>query len=445
MQKKTPKMKHKIIYSLLLLSLPFIDLYGQQKLNLKDAIGIALENNYNIKLSDNNNKIAENNLSYANSGFLPSVTGNLTDINNIQTSKVDLANGETREANNAKTSTLNYGVNLNWKIFDGFKMFADYNQLQQLEKLGDLNAKLTVQTTIASVIEAYYNLASQKKQLTATQTALDVSSVRLKNANSRYTLGRGSKLELLAAKVDLNTDTAQLLMQEDRIKTQKIKLNQLMSRNLQTDFVIDDDILIDKSLVYDNLKTLVDSQNPDVMSAEIEMKISEIYIKQVKANRFPIVSLNSGYNFANSTSPPTGFALRSNSRGLNYGVTASINIFNGFQQSRSEKNAKLSLTNATLDYERIKQDVDAQLLTSFQSYETSLRLISLEQKNVEVAKENLNITLEKYKLGSIVPLELREAQRNFMDANARYANALYQAKLSEITLKEITGNISLGN
>lgn len=437
-------MKNKLyLYSLLFLYLPFGDVSAQQKLNLKDAITIALENNYNIKLSNNESQISKNNLGYANSGFLPSLTGNLSDVNNIQTSKVDLANGETREANNAKSSSLNYGVSLNWKIFDGFKMFADYNQLQELEKLGNLNAQLTVQTTIANVIEAYYNLASQKKQLASLQTALEVSTVRLKNANARYTLGKGSKLELLAAKVDLNTDTSQLLMQQDQIKTGKIKLNQLMARNLQTDFDINDDIIIDTGLVYENLKTLADSQSPDLKTAEINQKISEIYVKQVKANRFPVISLNSGYNFAKNTSPPTGFALRSNNRGFNYGLTASINIFNGFQQTRSEKNAKLSLENANLSLAQVKQDIDAQLINSFQNYQTGLQLISLEKKNVEVAEENLNITLEKYKLGSIVPLELREAQRNFMNANARYANALYQAKISEITLKEITGTISL--
>ena len=330
-----PKMKQKtLIYSLLLFCLPFGDLSAQEKLDLKEAITIALQNNYNIKLSNNENKIAENDLRYGKTALLPSITGNLNDVNNIQTSNVDLANGETREANNAKTTNLSYGVSLNWRIFDGFQMFANYDRLQELEKLGDLNAKLTVQTTIADVIEAYYNLASQKKQLAAIQTALEVSEVRLKNAQSRYTLGKGAKLELLAAKVDLNTDTTQLLMQQDLIKNGKIRLNQLMSRDLKTDFDIDDDISIDKSLVYENLKTAADTQNPDVRTAEINKTISEIYVRQVKANRFPVISLNSGYNFSKSTSPPTSFSLRSNTKGFNYGVTASINIFNGWQQNR---------------------------------------------------------------------------------------------------------------
>lgn len=430
-------------YILLSLLLPFGNVVAQQNLNLKEAISIALQNNYDIKLSNNQNEISKNDLSYGKAGFLPSLTGNLNDVNNIQTSKVDLANGESREANNAKTTNLNYGVSLNWRIFDGFQMFAAYDRLKELEKLGELNAQLTVQTTIANVIEAYYNLAAQKKQLEAIETALEVSSVRLKNAQSRYKLGKGAKLELLAAKVDLNTDTTQLLKQQDLIRTGKIKLNQLMARDLQITFNIDDTISIDQTLIYQNLKALVEVQNPDVKTAQINRTISELYLKQVRGGRYPVVALTSGYNFSKTTSPPTGYSLRSNTKGLNYGLTASINVFNGLQQTRAEKEAKLLLDNSNLDFEKIKQDVNAQLLTTYQSYQTSLALVKLEEKNVGVAKENLDITLEKYRLGSIVPLELREAQRNYMDATARYANALFDAKLSEVTLKEITGNISL--
>lgn len=416
---------------------------AQEKLSLKQAITIALENNYNIKLSNNQSEIIKNDVTYGNAGILPSVTGNLTDNNRVETSEVDLASGQTRNASNAKTTNINYGVGLNWRIFDGFQMFANYERLQELQKLGDLNAKLTVQTTIADVIEAYYDLVTQQKQLEATQTALEVSRIRIKNADSRYKIGKGSKLELLAAKVDLNADTTQLLRQEDLIRSGKIRLNQLLARDLRSAFNLEEDLNIDKGLVYDQLKALSDTQNPNLQTAIVNQKISALNLRQIKGARYPVIALTSGYNFANSTSPPTGFALRSNSRGLNYGFTASVNIFNGFQQNRLEKNAKLEIEASKYNLDFTKQTIDAQLLTAYQNYQTNLQLIFLEESNIAVAKENLDITLEKYRLGSIVPLELREAQRNFIDANARYANALFQTKLAEIALKEITGTINI--
>ncbi|MBK0383291.1 TolC family protein [Pedobacter sp. SD-b] len=430
-------------YLIVVLVFPFASIKAQEKLSLQKALTIALENNYSIKISKVQKSISSNDLSLGNAGFLPSLTGNLNQTNNIQTSTVDLASGGSRNANNAKTTNLNYGVSLNWKVFDGFTMFANYDRLKELEKLGELNAQLTVQTTIVNVINTYYNLISQDNQLQATKTALEVSQTRLKNANNRYKLGKGSRLELLAAKVDLNTDTTQLLRQQDLIKTIKIQLNQFLARDLSTEFEIIDDVNIDKSLVYDDLKLAVNSKNTDIQTASVNQKIAEIYIKQIKGNRYPNISLTSGYNFSQSTSPPTGFSIRSNNRGFNYGLTASINIFNGFGQNRLEKAAQLELQSANYDLQRIKQDVNANLLTAYLNYQTNLKLLLLEQSNVEVAKENLDITLEKYKLGSIVPLELREAQRNYIDANARYANALYVTKISEVSIKEITGTLSI--
>ncbi len=423
--------------------IPFVSAKAQEKLSLEEAIRVALSNNYAIKLSKNQAEITKNEVTLGNAGILPVVTGNLTKVSRIETSHVDLASGDTRDAANAKSSNLSYGPGLNWKIFDGFQMFANYDRLKELERLGELNAKITVQTTIADVIEAYYDLLTQQSQLDATKTALEVSQIRLKNAQSRYTLGRGSKLELLAAKVDLNTDTTSLLRQQDLIATGKIRLNQLMARDLKTDFTVEEDYHIDKTLVYENLKASSEKQNPDLQTAIINQKIAELNLKQVKGARYPVVAFTSGYNFAKTTSPPTSFSLQSNTHGLNYGLTASINIFNGFQQNRVEKSARLEIESAKLDLSRIKQAVDAQLLTAYQNYQTNLQLVFLEQSNMEVAKENLDITLEKYRLGSIVPLELREAQRNYIDANARYSNSLYQAKLAEVGLKEIIGSIDI--
>lgn len=422
---------------------PCKNLKAQEKMSLKEALTIALENNYSIKLSNTAQEITNNNATYGNSGFFPSVNGTLTNVNRVETSSVDLASGQTREATNAKSKTLNYGVSLNWKVFDGMQMFATYENLQNLKKQGELNAKLTIQNTIANVIEAYYYLVAQQKQLVATQTALEVSQIRLKNAQNRYRIGKGSKLELLAAKVDLNSDTTLLLRQEDLIRSNKISLNQLLARDLKTAFKLDEELEIDDQLIYEDLKKLADLQNLELQIALLNKKITEVEYKKTKGAKYPSLSLTSGYNFANATNPPTSFSLQSNSRGFNYGLTASLNIFNGGQQNREEKNAKLEIESSKYQLDFTKQTIGAQLLSAYQNYKTNLQLIALEKSNVAVAEENLTITLEKYRLGSIVPLELREAQRNFIDANARYANALFEAKLAEIALKEIAGNINI--
>ncbi len=182
--------------------------------------------------------------------------------------------------------------------------------------------------------------------------------------------------------------------------------------------------------------------NPSLQAAFINKKIAELTLKEVKAAKYPLIGLNSGYEFNRSTSP-TGFNTQFRANGLTYGLTASINIFNGFLQRQNERNAKIAINSSELTFDKTKQDLLTQLTTAFQNYNTYIELVKLERKNVELAKQNLSITLDKYRLGSIAPLELREAQRNAIDANSRYVEMQYQAKLAEIALKEISGTLNI--
>ena len=170
--------------------------------------------------------------------------------------------------------------------------------------------------------------------------------------------------------------------------------------------------------------------------------MAEINLRQVKAARYPQVGVNTGYNITNSATP-AGFARSQNTNGLAYGLTASINIFNGNNQNRQETNAKLLIENATISAGKTKQNIEAQIDNFYINYLSGLDLMRIDISNVAIAKQNLDISLEKYKLGNITPLEIREAQRNYLSAQSMYYQAQYQAKTAEITLKEITNNINI--
>ena len=201
-------------------------------------------------------------------------------------------------------------------------------------------------------------------------------------------------------------------------------------------------INIDANLAYTQLAELTQQQNPNVQNAFINQKIASLNLKSIRGARYPTVSLNTGYSRANSTSP-TGFNQKFEANGFTYGVSAKINIFDGFIQRQQERNAKIEIDNSLLNLNKTKLNVNAQLLTAFQNYRTYLDLVKLEQRNLDIANENLDITLTKYRLGSIAPLELREAQRNAINAKNRFIEMQYQTKIAEITLKEISGSINL--
>lgn len=419
-----------------------VHVVAQELMSVKEAVEVALENNYAIRLSQNELKIAKENVTYGNAGIMPTVTANLTQNNSVQNSTQTQSSGEQRSLDNAKNNNLNYGVSLGWTLFDGMGMFARYERLQELEKQGTVNFQRMVLATVGDVITLYYTIVEQQNLLAALDSSIIISEERLRTAENRFSIGKASKLEVLNVQVNLNADVSARLRQQEVVRNMKINLNSLLARDLDISFSVDKEVHIDKSLVYDELLNRAVAVNPDLQLVAINKRIAELELKNIKGGRYPTVRLNSGYNFSRTESS-LGFVSKSNGRGLNYGITASMNIFDGFNQKRNEKVAKLQIDQAGMQIEQQELFVKTNIKTAYETYITNIELAKLEEKNEEIARENLNITLAKYTIGSISAVEFRDAQENFINAISRYNSALLQAKLSEVQLKELTGQIDL--
>ncbi|WP_276090828.1 TolC family protein [Pedobacter sp. JY14-1] len=420
----------------------FMPLHAQEKLSLKEAVTVALKNNYDIRLVNNDVQIATNNVNAGNAGLLPRLDASFSDGGSRQNTTRTQSNGNEQTLSGVRNTNMSYGASLGWTIFDGLQMFTNYERLKELQKQGEVTAKATVLNTISTVISAYYNVLKEQQLVMARDSALDVSQLRLRIANNKLSIGRGSKLDVITAQVDYNTDTSAYLQEIGLLKNAKTALNQVMARDVNTDLIAEGDITVDSALNYTTLAGQMQQLNPDLQNAFISKKLAELNLKQIKGQRYPVIGVNGGYEYQRSTSP-TGFNTQQKTKGFTYGVTASLNIFNGFLQRQNERNAKISVNSSELALEKTRQDISAQLTAAYQDYQTSLNLLKVEGNNVEIARQSLDITLAKYRLGSIAPLELREAQRNAIDAVTRLLEARYQAKLNEISLKEISGTLNI--
>ncbi len=417
-----------------------LQLQGQDVLKLEDAIKIALENNYDIKIAKNNLKIDETNSTAGNAGMFPTLSATVANNNSILNTTQTQASGDKRTLDNAINMNLTYGVGLDWTIFDGMRMFARREQLKVLQKQGEAELKLAIITRISDVYATYFDLVQQQQQIKALDTAIVISNQRLTTAQNRYSIGKAAKLEVLNAQVDLNTDVSSRLKQLELYQNSKIRLNEILARDTKLDFKVKDKITIDASLKYDELKSLSEKQNPQLQAQLLEKNSAELQLKQVKAGRYPTVRINSGYNFTRSEAS-LGFVTQSSGRGFVYGINASVPIFDGFNQNRNEKVAKLQVENVESTINQQKIALESQLGMAYQSYLTNLELTKVEEKNSEIAKQNLDITLAKFKIGTITPIEYRTAQLNFVNALVRYSNAQFQTKLFEISLKELSGTL----
>lgn len=431
------------------LILPFFFLVcsvdAQGILSHEEAIKISLENTYSIKIAKSNQKIAENNNSAGNAGMLPTVAGNINknySINGLTLQPFDVT-FPTIERSNVLNNNGGAGVNAIWTLYDGLGMFVARDRLRELQKTTVTQLESTIENSIAQVSNAYYDIIRQSRRVKNLKQGLDISNDRLKLSRDRYEVGQGSKVDFLSAQVDFNEDRAALIAQEQALESSKINLNSLLIRNLQTEFNTLDTIVYDKNLSLETLREATLKQNPSLVLAEQNKRLAEFDLKLQKAAQYPQIDLLTGYNY-NSTNSGAGQPQATKSLqsfAFNYGLRASINIFDGYNQKRRIQNAKIGQEIANYQEGDLRNQLNATLERTFLSYKNALELIQLETENYKIARQNIDIAFERYKVGNSTAYELREVQRNAVAAETRLIESEFNAKITEIELLRLSSKI----
>jgi outer membrane protein len=317
-------------------------------------------------------------------------------------------------------------------------MFHTKNRLEELEKQGIAMSQSVLQNIVAQIAREFYTVALEQIRLGLLEENIGLSEDRMNIARNMYEVGKSSKMEYLQAQVDLNRDKSNYMIQQENLSAAKTALNELLGREVTMDFHVVFDPDLNTELQYDELRNAMEINNPELQASRYEMNASRYVQKELFGDRIPEIGLNLGYNYAKSEAE-AGFLVSRQSSGLTYGVSAVWNLFDGFNLNRRVQNAKILTENAELNYDAIKLSLERELYTVFIKYQNNIRLRSMEESNREVARENNEIAIERYRVGNSSPLELREAQINLLEANLRFLNAAYSIKTGEIDLLMLSG------
>ena len=335
-------------------------------------------------------------------------------------------------------------MQLSWTIFDGFKMFATRDKLAQFVQLGELAIKNQMVTSVAAVINNYYNIVRQKQLLIAIEEQMSINEERVKVAEKKLSVGLGAKPELLQGKVDLNAQKAARLKQQTVIDQLKEQLNQLMNVEPNTRYDVADTIIFANDIILGDIMAAVETTNPQLQVTKKNIDIGKLTLKERKAERYPVVSINSAYNYSktdNKTVVNPFTPLFSRNNGFNYGIGVTIPIFNGFNAKRQIQQAQLDIDYLNISYKNQKSQIDLGITNAFKDYELQKKTLALEEENIILAKENVYISLERLRLGISTYLELRETQKSLELAYDRLIAARYNTKLAETELLRLKGDL----
>jgi len=438
------KQSGKTISLLISLSIfSFGQISAQNSLTLESAIELGLKNHYSIQISKKKEIQAQNDNTLGNAGFLPTITGNANKSYTVSGIDQEFFGGLRAPLvqSGVNSNSTNAGVTMAWTLYDGKGMFILRDRFAELQKLGAKQTESTIENLISLISTSYYEIIRQNLRVNNYRKGLEISNDRLKLAKDRYEVGQGSKVDYYSAQVDFNEDKAALLAQEQSLTNTKIGFNTLLVRDHAMDISISSGIELFPKINLDELKVQALQQNPILISATLAKKVAEFDIKNLKSQQLPQIDLLAGYNL-NSVKNGAGFGVEKGSSDvLNYGLRATINIFDGSNQKRRIQNAKINAEIAELQIEDLKNNLLASIERTFVSYENALNLINLETENYGIAKQNINIAFDRFKVGIATSYELREVQRNAVAAETRLIEAQFSAKSAEIELIRLSGKI----
>lgn len=429
-----------ILHICFLFVLVFCPLKSQNLLTLEDAIKTALEKNYSVLISRNQMDVARFQNSMANAGMLPSLSLNanlnLANLNSHQ----EFNTGTVQDRSGAKSSNLGASVNAVWTVFDGLKMFAIKKRLEQNERMNMSAFKLQVEETVYAVILAYYNNVRLGELIKASKQNLTIFEERKKIAKLKMEIGSDSRVDFLMSQTNENRARSDIYQLELQLLSAMTKLNTLMGRPGDSDFVTNDSIKINYEPKLDELKRDILKSNLSVLVSKRHESILESGIKEAGAAKLPFVQLNAAYNFTRNSSQ-AGIVFLNQQSGLNGGLSLNWLLLDAGKSRRLIQERRVLTANQQLFTEMTIHEVDALVYIQYKTFLLNRKILDLERQNMHDSRDVLNVTLERYRIGKANLLETIETQKNLEDAQVRYINSLYAMKVSETELLKANGNL----
>jgi outer membrane protein TolC len=415
---------------------------AQQKLSLSDAIAIALKNSYDVELVRNQLSISTINNNPGVAGSLPTV--NLTASDNEQMISINQKFPDaTRntERNNVGSNVLSVGVTGSILLYNGNRVVATQKRLAQLQQLNSnlLNAQL--QNTMATVAVRYYEIIRQQELLKTIQKSIAVFQKRLDVLEARKEAGLANNADIYQAKLDLNGQKQALETQYLIIKQSKADLLQSMVQAPDSVIVVEDKIVIDKSLALESIKNALPT-NPQYIAAATQISINQLIEKETAALRTPTLRATTGFNVSSNKSA-AGFILLNQSYGPFVGVNVSVPIYNGSAFKRQSQVAAINTRSAKLQQETIALNLETSAVKTFNAYANALAQLQTETDNYALSGQLLDLVMQKFELAQATIIDVRQAQQSFESAGYRLVNLSYTAKIAEIELNRLVSKLAL--
>jgi len=427
---KDTMIKNSLLILLMLMAWPG---FAQQDLSLTDAIQTALKNNYDVQITRQDQNIAEIKNNWGTAGRYPYI--NLSADSRFNSNQND---------NEDFTQSQYIGsVSMNWTLFDGFSVRINKQKLEELEKLSKQNTGIMLESTIQSVILAYYSVLLEKEKMQVYEEVMSLSEDRYQKIMMQKDLGSAVTYDVLQAQNAYLADKSAYLLQQVAYKNAIRDLNYLMAVSDHPNYKLTDQFsAIPMDYTLDELEQQMVANNKSLKNQYINQNLLEKAVALAKSDYSPSLSFAGGIT---GSRVGTDYATRSlswnNSANFYGNFTLSFNLFSGGTRKRALQIAQIDQEVGQVELAQIKHELTNRLSNIFEYYQVRKELLKVAKENLKAAELNLQISKEKFDSGAINSFNYRDVQNIYLNAALQELEAIYNFIDTHTTLLRMTGTI----
>jgi len=420
-----------LLISVLLIQFP---LFSQTKLTLQDCLQLAFQHSRMLKVADLSVAIARERFAETRAQQLPSIqlSSIYTRIGKITSFSIPMGpEGQQRTFRFGTPNRVNFDIKLQLPFFT----WGRISSLVELSRIGNNLAQLQrrqQQVTVTDqVLRAFFSVLLNKEVVRLHQVSVARADSHLKVATDRFNAGVVPRLELLRAQVQLKNEQSSLDESQGNLLKSKLFLAKMIGRD-------PDSVLIAGALRYDSIEldeksiiTRALAQRSDLQLIRQQQQLSQNQLRLAQSGNKPNLFLFSGYNVMNGFDPMNPDKFVDN---YNAGIQLALPLFDGFATSHKVQQAKLSCQQAQLQEKEFQELIVMQIRQAMIAIKQSEQKIDTQRKNIQLAKEALQVAEQQYRNGLVSSIEVIDAQHTLSRSELLYTQAIFNHVMTKLDL-----------
>ena len=401
---------------------------AQKILTLEEAKQMALEKNSQIRIAQKNVDAAKAARIGAKASMFPGIGASVTGFYFGKPIDAILP---------GYGASASLGINEG--IYNGGKVKLGMAAAQKEVDMREEQKVLSTAEVLLNIEKAYWLIASLNEKLSLATKYEALLQAFIADLDNSFKAGVLYKNDVLRVQVQLNSAELNLLKIKDNLAVAKLSLAQMIGSNDGDNFSINDSVKGNYSLVDDNTADAVNNR-PEINLLKKTLEQLDIQTELFRSDYRPSIGVSANGVAAAGKKGINLSDHNSNFLGTYYGLLSiNIPIWDGGATKQRIKAQMFKVSAQQMQLEETKQLISIEIRQAYLQLNESARRISLSNTSLGQAEENLRLSNDRFKAGTIISKDVLEAQNIWEQVNSDLIDAKVQYKIDEVVLRKAMG------